>query len=660
MKNKESSGRFFGASKIFGMLDRFANRLYNCFLFGFFGRIFTAYSTEERLFRQSAAAVCAKKIGHNDSHLRKARLNIAATFENSVAVRLYETVVSRIMACKLRIYGVFSFLLGSMIFAEYFILRYSFPGANADTVYNIFGAVLFAASIPLLASKNTLSEALKRSILCKKIIVGFFGIDDNRINKYSKRGGDSYLIAVISAFALAIITLFVNPLTVLLFILALVVFCLIMTIPETGVIITVFAVPFLDFSSHPTLSLCAMVSVTALSYIIKLICARRVFRFHLIDFFVTVFGAMIFFGGVFSHGGENSFRTAVSYCVLLAGYFLVVNLMRTKAWLNRCVNAFLLSATLVSLYGIFQYYFTDLEVKWLDVGMFPDISGRVVSTFDNPNMLSVYLVLALPFAVAHLLDSKNIRSIIWRIIQICLMGYCCVLTWSRGGWVGVIAAVILFFIMYSPHTLTAFIFLALPVCAVGPYAVSKLPSAFVGRFTSIVTASDSSSLFRFKTWKGVISMIRDNFIGGIGVGTDVFSDTYAAYAVSGTEVVKHAHSLYLQIFVSLGIIGILAFAVLIFLFLQNGLEQSRDSSDGTTRSAILAGISAIVGTLIMGTVDYIWYNMRVFFVFWFVFAIVCAYAYADRAEHSNSFVPMDPDETQSDIYMEIDLSNRSR
>ena len=56
----------------------------------------------------------------------------------------------------------------------------------------------------------------------------------------------------------------------------------------------------------------------------------------------------------------------------------------------------------------------------------------------------------------------------------------------------------------------------------------------------------------------------------------------------------------------------------------------------------------------MGAVDYIWYNMSIFFMFWFVFALVCAYASADREEEEREFVPISSDETQSDIFFEYD------
>jgi hypothetical protein len=41
---------------------------------------------------------------------------------------------------------------------------------------------------------------------------------------------------------------------------------------------------------------------------------------------------------------------------------------------------------------------------------------------------------------------------------------------------------------------------------------------------------------------------------------------------------------------------------------------------------VSAAIAGITGALVHGVVDHIWYNYRVFFMFWVVAAVICAYA----------------------------------
>ena len=45
----------------------------------------------------------------------------------------------------------------------------------------------------------------------------------------------------------------------------------------------------------------------------------------------------------------------------------------------------------------------------------------------------------------------------------------------------------------------------------------------------------------------------------------------------------------------------------------------------TESGVVVSGLAAVVAVLIMGLTDYVWYNSRVFLMFWLVIAIVNAY-----------------------------------
>ena len=46
---------------------------------------------------------------------------------------------------------------------------------------------------------------------------------------------------------------------------------------------------------------------------------------------------------------------------------------------------------------------------------------------------------------------------------------------------------------------------------------------------------------------------------------------------------------------------------------------------GTDNGIVVAGLASVTAVLIMGLTDYVWYNYRVFLMFWLVIAIVNAY-----------------------------------
>ena len=69
------------------------------------------------------------------------------------------------------------------------------------------------------------------------------------------------------------------------------------------------------------------------------------------------------------------------------------------------------SATLVALYGLFQYIVgVEMEAAWLDVENNPDIRTRIYSVFHNPNILAEYLIMTIPLSVSLFWHSKRIHK----------------------------------------------------------------------------------------------------------------------------------------------------------------------------------------------------------------------------------------------------------
>ena len=107
---------------------------------------------------------------------------------------------------------------------------------------------------------------------------------------------------------------------------------------------------------------------------------------------------------------------------------------------------------------------------------------------------------------------------------------------------------------------------------------------------------------------------------GIGIGEKAFSGVYHVYAVSGIETAPHTHQIFLQLVSETGILGAVAFAVLLgllCLLLFKGLQSSQ-------RNEYAVGLGAfcgILGSVVMGFFDHIWYHNGLLGLFWIVFAM---------------------------------------
>ena len=81
----------------------------------------------------------------------------------------------------------------------------------------------------------------------------------------------------------------------------------------------------------------------------------------------------------------------------------------------------------------------------------------------------------------------------------------------------------------------------------------------------------------------------------------------------------------LQILIGMGIIGLIVFCIAMFLNFQKCLEYIKNNNQDPSKIYVIAAISSVIAALTMGIFDYIWYNQRIFYLFWIVLAIGCAY-----------------------------------
>lgn len=317
----------------------------------------------------------------------------------------------------------------------------------------------------------------------------------------------------------------------------------------------------------------------------------------------------------------SSLKSGWTYALLLCSFFPAFCACQNASFRQKFQMVIVFSSTIVSAYGVYQYFFMDLELKWVDFSLFSNIGARVTSVFSNPNILGAYLLLCLPFSLSYLMNCKGILQKSATEIAAMLQLLCLTLTWSRGAWLGVITEVAAFFLLYSRKSRRWFFFSMM----LSPLTVPFLPQTVIQRLTSIHTEGDSSIRYRMQTWKGVWRMIKAHPFG-VGCGERAFSAAYREYAVMGTETVPHAHHLLMQIACELGWIGICIFLLLCFLLVYRGIKSYPLCTDKERTAQLLSGC-ALIGSFVMGLFDHIWYHRGVFWLFWTVVAFAFSTVY---------------------------------
>lgn len=610
-------------SDVHGVFQYLSFKIRKAFADSFIGHILTSYDKVSEKFERS------RSVGFVRTILKSAGVSkpceaFSRAFDRSCTRKTVLGITDKMRHATPRFYGVALITFSLYVAIMYLIRRYGmFYSASDSYLYVSVAGMLI--SVPLLFEKEkTLGTVLLESKFFSWLLFRFF---DSRYENFRDRH-DSYN-RVSAAFIIGMIfgcfSFFVSPVLIVLAIAFLLYVYLTLISPEAGLLVCFLGLPFMSFFDHPTVTLLLLEGCVFFSFIIKLIRKKRVFSFGVLETAVFLFLLVMLFSGTKNASMSTSLDT-IAAVSLIFGTYLCANLLRTKEMLKHAIKAVALSASICAFIGVLEYFLGMAQIGWLDVEMFSSIGGRAVSLFENPNVLGTYLVLGAPLTLSLVSIEKDRDKTRW-FICFAVIITCCVLTWSRGAWIGILVSV---FVLLA--TTNYFVSFTLASAAMIPLFVYVLPTSVLQRFISIGNLSDSSTLYRLNIWRGCIDMAEDYALAGIGVGEDAFLRLYPKYAVSGTEVAYHAHSLPLQLLLSLGICGLFIFLVVLFFFFQRSFSMMHNTEDKDLKSIVSAVVASVCGFLVNGLFDYTWYNWRVFFLFFALMGIMCA---ADRISRKN-------------------------
>ncbi len=609
----------FEKSYIIKKLNYFFSWLYVLLIYGFIGKIFTSHLKAEEKFENSRILGRLKGIKIASKVKIKVKHSVAKSLEDSLIVNLINRFTNALLASKVKQLGTFVSFVGISGFVAVVIKLGSVDALFLQTQSLIVLLATVVIGAVSLSSRKLLAEVLGESKVLGFILLDVFGISRDSLNNKGY-GFGGYVAPAFSGIVVGALCYWLRPIYYVYLLLISVLVSLVMVFPEIGIIFLFASIPLVNLLPAPSVCVFFLVLITGISYLIKLAGGKRVFKLRLLDFFVLLFALFMLLSGVIGAGGVSSFYEAALYCFIIIAYFLTVNLIRSTDWVKRCIFSFISSGILSALIGVLQIFIGGFESGWLDQSAFSYISVRITSTFENPNVFASYLILFIPYVLNEFVYSENTGEKIIRFGILSLLVLCVVETWSRGAWISLCVALIAYLFMCSKKTVPYVILGGVGLVASVPLIAPNI----YDRLLSIGNRGDTSIGYRMSIWKSVSRMISENWFTGIGYGQAAFESVYLPFAYSGALAAKHTHSLYLQILVETGVVGLLLFAVIIFLFLQNAFEYLYRIKDGEKKGRVIAGISAILGVLVMGLADHIWYNSRIFLAFWLVIAVVTA------------------------------------
>lgn len=379
---------------------------------------------------------------------------------------------------------------------------------------------------------------------------------------------------------------------------------------KLGLMAAVFLLPFLP----------DMLILLFMFFLIVVFAYKQKFREYSpltkapIDMPIVLFLIIIVISTITSINFIGSFRDLALHLGGLCFVIVMMNSVKTKEDFNKIFTMLVFSATLVALYGLYQYVVgVEIEAAWLDVENNPGIRTRVYSVFYNPNILAEYLIFTIPLSVSLLWHSKKLHKKIIFLGTTAITTLALILTLSRGGWLGFAFSALIFILLVERRLLLSII----PITIGG---VLFLPDVILNRIISIGNLQDSSNAYRITMWGITREIIQDHWVAGVGFGHLPFKQTFETYI--RTMPIYHSHNTYLQTAAELGIPGLIAFLLFLFVLFKYGIIKLIKNDDKYIRTMGAGVIAALGGVLLHGLVENVLYLPKIILTFWILVSFI--------------------------------------
>ena len=308
---------------------------------------------------------------------------------------------------------------------------------------------------------------------------------------------------------------------------------------------------------------------------------------------------------------NNGFLSYLAMIILMAAGSLVFSLKSA----NRYFTFFGIAGLLLSLYGLLQGLGAD-PVGWkIDYNPF-------ITTLGNPNFTSGFLGLSGIAILFLALDAKDRKYQIGYAVGLLTNLY---ILWRSGSIQGVFgfaigATVLILVKLWVMNKRYGQIGLVVAGIAGTPVALAVMN---IGPLASKLYQGTLRN--RFDYWNAAIGMFKDHPIFGVGI--DRFGEHYREYAVQNQvlqgQITDNAHSVYLQLLATGGLILFIPYILLVLFITFVGLKSLiKSQGDDKFKAGALFGIWLAIIAVNIVTID----NLGVGVWFWITGGLLVAFS----------------------------------
>ena len=434
---------------------------------------------------------------HITGHTSLAELPRASTrfmqFTGSVADTLAFTSA--------RTYGLFLIIFGALSLILHLVKDYFSQYDNLSIATLVIGIVFTVLGIPLVITDKPIASAIEGFAPTEYLFYEFFCLPVmHRRNKDIR--GLSAGWAVFLATLLAVLGAVVPLGYVAVAIVGCVYVYLTMLAPEFSFYLIFIILPMFPMLDGGEFVLAAMVAVTMISFVRKVMLGKRVFPLEKYDVLLFLMVGFILISGIFVKGME-SFTSSVLLAILASGYCLTSSLVTNRRLADGVVKSVIISSLPVSVIAI-----VETVIKILEGGL-SSFDGAV-ATFDDSRSLGLFLLVSAALSGYFVVARRQVsRKVIYSVtLFLSLIGMA--LTLEPWLFVTLLVGVLAYIIQTNRRAVGVL----LGILAVLPYLLLFLPSSWLMQLESMPFISMLGFDKAVAVWINSRKMFIDNFFIG--------------------------------------------------------------------------------------------------------------------------------------------------
>ena len=273
-------------------------------------------------------------------------------------------------------------------------------------------------------------------------------------------------------------------------------------------------------------------------------------------------------------------------------FFVLLRLLRDEEDVRRVYLCMVIAAFVISLHGIYQYIVAvPIPANWTDQAE-QSVRTRVFSIFGSPNIMGDFLILFAPMTLALAYVVKKKRQKLLFVGMTGCMLLSCLFTMSRGAWVGMLLAIVIFSLL-ADLRLLALIGAGGVLSLAIPFVSSRILYLFSGAF-----AESTARGGRQVRWAKAMNYVRQYGTMLTGMGFGRFGGAVAMQNQINTSIEYfYVDNYYVKILAENGCLGLGSYLLMLLGLLWSGFRSWYVVRRAGTRplvSGMLAGLCGVI------------------------------------------------------------------